>query len=106
MFILAFLCLAALVWLVGLVLSPARRQINLYAGLSVSFVFVGLLLFTGLSMMVGLVRFGVAENLSIPGDYIEQGALGVLILAVGLTGVLSPGLAAWLVSTRKLEVGS
>jgi drug/metabolite transporter (DMT)-like permease len=93
----AYLFLAGIVWLVGLALRPrVRRRLAAYAGLSLLLALAGLILFYLLSAWAGFMRTGVTGSLSIPQDYLARGAAGVAILLVGLAGLLSPLLAAWL----------
>lgn len=104
MFILAFLSLSGLVWLLGLLwFGPARLRLGIYSMLSLLFVLAGLILFTLLSWWVGLVRFGVPESLSIPEDYIAQGIVGLVLLLIGIVGMVSPAVAAWLVSRQPVH---
>jgi drug/metabolite transporter (DMT)-like permease len=97
----AYLFLAGIVWLAGLVPRPhARRRLVAYASLSLLLALAGLILFYLLSAWAGLMRTGVTGSLSIPQDYLARGAVGVLILLVGLAGLLSPLLAAWLLGQQ------
>jgi hypothetical protein len=95
----ACLFVAGIIWLIGLALRPrVRRRLAAYTGLSLLLALAGLILFYLLSAWVGLMRTGVTGSLSIPQDYLARGAVGILILLVGLAGLLSPVLAAWLLS--------
>ncbi|MCL4396081.1 MAG: hypothetical protein M1482_14985 [Chloroflexi bacterium] len=101
MFILAFLVLAGIAWLVGMVaVAGVRSRLAAYSALALALAVGGLVIFTVLSMWLGLVRLGVPYDLNIPDDYIARGLAGVAILVVGLAGVVSPLVAAWLVSRR------
>ena len=93
----AYLFLAGIVWLLGLALLPSIRcRLAAYFGLSLLLALAGLILFYLLSTWAGLVRTGVTGSLSIPQDSLARGAVGGLILLVGLAGLLSPLLAEWL----------
>jgi hypothetical protein len=93
----AYLFLTGVVWLAGLALWPAvRRRLAAYAGLSLLLALAGLIIFYLLSAWAGFMRSGVTGSLSIPLDYLAKGVVGVLILLVGLAGLLSPLLVAWL----------
>jgi hypothetical protein len=91
----AYLFVAGIVWLVGLVLWPRlRRRLASYGGLSLLSVLAGLILFYLVSSWAGLIRIGVAGSSNIPQDYVVRGVVGILILLIGLAGLLSPILAA------------
>jgi hypothetical protein len=101
MFILGFLLSSVIVWsLLMAFVTPLRQHSRPFTLLSLLFVLAGLALFTLFSWTLGLVRLGVPSGVSIPGDYLALGASGILVLLVGIAGVLSPVLAAWLVLRR------
>ncbi len=102
MFIGVYLCLSGMTWILGLFLFLAARvRIGAYSALALAFAASGLVLFTLLSMWLGLVRFGIPYNLNIPDDYYLHGVFGIATLIVGLAGVLSPLYAAWYVKRKK-----
>ncbi len=102
MFFLMYLVLAGMVWFLGLVL--ARKEIILYSGLSLLLVLIGLVLFTVLSSWAGIVPVSLGDgalvsySVSFPDGYLSRGAMGIGILCVGIMGMLSPALVAWLMS--------
>ncbi len=101
MFILAYLWLAALVWILALaVVRPARLRFGRYSAFSVLLALTGLILFIVFSSGMGLIRFGVPYTSSIPEDYVLRGALGVAVLLIGMVGAISPAIAAWVVSRQ------
>jgi hypothetical protein len=52
--------------------------------------------FITFSIQAGIVAIGIPSTSSIPGDYLQLGINGWMILALGVLGILSPGIAAWL----------
>ncbi len=101
MFILAFLVLGGMVWLLGLAfVTPVRHRAGLYTALSLLFVLVATALFAVLTTWTGIADLtpGTAHSLSVPDDYVARGGIGIAILLEGVLGVVSPALAAWLVS--------
>lgn len=103
MFVLAFLIIGGIVWALGLLLvSRTRKSIGVYSVLSLLFVLAGMIVFTFLSWGAGIIplSFGdgalITYSVSFPHGYLTEGALGVVIMLVGLGGILSPALAAWL----------
>ncbi len=104
MFFLMYIVLSGMVWFLGLVL--ARGQIILYSALSLLFALVGLVLFTFFSSLAGIMPLSLGDgalisySISFPDAYVSRGAIGIAILCVGILGMLSPALAAWL-TTRE-----
>jgi hypothetical protein len=70
--------------------SATSRQVRIYVFKTVTFVLLGLLTFTILSVWLDLLKFGVVADFNFPQDYIAAGFLGWLTMAVALSGVLSP----------------
>jgi hypothetical protein len=109
-FFLMFLGLSLVVWVLGLIfVAPARRQAGPYTGLSLLLAFAGLALFTLLSWWSNIfpMRFGegslVTYSVSFPHDFLAQGALGIVVFAVGILGGISPALALWLVCRQSAK---
>ncbi len=106
MFIGTYLCAASLVFfliLVGLIVfvKPTMSQIARYFWGTVFLSSLGLTLFIIFSSWAGIFSFGVASSYRIPQDYIENGAVGWVILVLGILGILSPALSAiWLVNKQ------
>ncbi len=110
MFFLMFLGLSVLVWVFGFAfVAPARRRAGLYSVLSWLFAAAGLLLFTLLAWWTNIfpMRFGegslVTYSVSFPHDFLARGLLGILVLAIGILGGISPALAAWLVGRQSTK---
>ncbi len=108
MFFLAFLLLGGIVWIFGMALvAAARRRAGVYSALSLLFVIAGLIVFTLFSWWAGIIplKFGdgglITYSVSFPHWYLARGALGIAIMLVGLVGIVSPVIAAWLVSRKR-----
>lgn len=101
--ILAFLCLSVMAWVVGLAIvipTSLRRRVVTYTLVSLAIVVGGLVVFELVSWLGGLVRFGQAQTLSIPQDYLSHGSLGVVLLLIALVAMVSPVIVAWIVRRR------
>jgi hypothetical protein len=100
--ILVYLWLSGTIWIFGLafVVIRARRRLGAYTALSLLLSLVGLTLYLLLSMWMGLFAIGTPYSVSIPHDYIARGAVGIATLLIGITGIVSPAFAAWVVSGR------
>ena len=103
----AYLCFSGIVWILGLAfVTRARKRIGIYAVLSLLFALGALILFYVFSAWAGLVHTERLTSSNIPGDYVAQGAIGIVIMLVGIIGLFSPTIAAWIVSrqsVRKVE---
>jgi hypothetical protein len=62
---------------------------------------LGLVVFLILSGAAGILRLGQTQSFRLPGDYVGAGPLGWVTLAVFLSGVVSPALAAFLAARRR-----
>ncbi len=107
MFFLSFLCLGGIVWALGLVfVMRARLRVGIYTALSLLFALMGLTLFTFFSWVAGIMplRFGdaalLAYSVDFPVGYLARGEIGVAILVLGVLGILSPVLAAWVIGRQ------
>ena len=107
MFFLAFLVFGGIVWALGLAfVRAARHQVGTYSVLALLFVLTGMILFTFLSWWAGIIpmEFGngalVKYSVSFQESYLGRGALGIAIIFLGLGGIVSPALAAILISRR------
>lgn len=67
-----------------------RNRILGYLGTAVLVAVLGMVLFTALAAWVGLMSFGVAQDLNFPGDFTTAGAAGWGLLALLVLLVLSP----------------
>jgi len=113
MFIGVYLCGSGLVFLIAfLALSAAadvddtvgrlRQHFTKFGLTAAGSSLLGLILFIGLSVATGLLTLGQSGDYSIPGDYIELGVRGWLILLIGALGILSPALTAvWMRNNRR-----
>jgi hypothetical protein len=98
---LAYFCVSGIVWFVVLAsVARARQRFGPYTRLSLLFVLSGLAFYILASMWMGALAFGVGQARSVPQDYLERGWLGVAVLLILLVGLLSPAIAAWIVSLR------
>lgn len=105
MFFLLFLFLGGIVWILGLAfMVPARLRWGAYTPLSLLFLLAGMVLFALFSWWAGIMtlRFGddalITYSIDFPAWYLARGAVGLAIIFVGLLAVISPILAAWLVT--------
>jgi hypothetical protein len=100
MFFLMYLSLSGMVWFLGLVV--ARRQVVTYSARSALFSLSGLVLFILFSSWAGIMPVSLGEgvlisySVSFPYAYLNRGLVGIAVLCVGVMGILSPALAAWL----------
>jgi hypothetical protein len=88
-----YLAVVAVALFGGAVRQPLgewRRHLLNYTRLTLGLAALALLLFVGLSVASGAMRFGGATSLQVPGDYWSAGALGWLALLAGALGLLSP----------------
>lgn len=113
MFIGVYICGSAFAYLSalsGLILlaqtrekvETPRRRLLRFSLLALLFSSLGLFAFMGLSTMAGILRWGQWQTHRLPQDYIEYGAGGWVIMAIGVFGLLSPLLVALVVRQRSL----
>jgi hypothetical protein len=75
-------------------IGEVRGGLLCYSGLAALASVLGLAGFILFSMQLNLLAFGVPQDYSIPGDYLAAGPAGLLVLALGAAGMLSPLLVA------------
>jgi hypothetical protein len=97
-FIGVYLCVAGLFLVLSLLFFPAVGQrLRLYTLLSILVPLAGLALFIASSAWLEVIKFGVPQSYSYPGDYLARGLLGWAAMLIPILGVLFPlALAFWL----------
>jgi hypothetical protein len=112
MFILAYFLSCGTVYLIALLSLTAlarkqpgwgepRNSLWRFSGLAVFTSLMGLTVFIMNSAGLELFTLGQTSRFSIPGDYLEKGPVGWLVMALAVIGILSPGLLAvrfWLIN--------
>lgn len=72
------------------VFPPGRMPGSRYPLLAWLTAALGVVVFELLSVAAGIVRYGTAVSITIPGDYVARGPIGTAILALGGLAIMSP----------------
>jgi hypothetical protein len=101
MYIGVYLCLAGILYIAGaVVVARSGSRLVRYSAITAGFVLAALVAFEALSFPLGLSRIGVAREWSYPGDYLERGVFGWLVMLLLPLGILVPALVACVLYRR------
>ncbi len=99
----AYLCIAGILWILGLALSARlRRRFYTYTAVAWAIPFLALALYLFVPGLIGMISTHVVENVPSPvtwHTYLDRGgAIGAILLLLYFLGLAWPLAAAWLVS--------